>query len=88
MTAAHDTLFHYNPGQDEATQRGRGKNVRTLASYVLGCDDGSYARPPGAVGDLGAVFYPTPGERGDPFTAIIGVRATVARAGGARSAPE
>ena len=52
MTAAHDTLFHYNPGQDEATQRGRGKNVRTLASYVLGCDDGSYARPNGAVGYL------------------------------------
>ena len=59
MTAAHDTLFHYNPGQDEATQRGRGKNVRTLASYVLGCDDGSYARPGGAVGYLAAVFHPT-----------------------------
>ena len=83
MTAAHDTLFHYNPGQDEATQRGRGKNVRTLASYVLGCDDGSYARPNGAVGYLAAVFYPTQGESGDPFTAIIGVSATVDRAGGA-----
>lgn len=83
MTAAHDTLFHYNPGQDEATQRGRGKNVRTLASYVLGCDDGSYARPNGAVGYLGAVFYPTQGESGEPFTAIIGVSATVDRAGGA-----
>ena len=82
MTAAHDTLFHYNPGQDEATQRGRGKNVRTLASYVLGCDDGSYARPNGAVGYLAAVFYPTQGESGDPFTAIIGVSATVDRAGG------
>ena len=64
MTAAHDTLFHYNPGQDEATQRGRGKNVRTLASYVLGCDDGSYARPNGAVGYLAAVFHPTVGADG------------------------
>src|SRR5690606_19871243 len=44
MTAAHDNLFNYNPGQDETTQRGRGgKQVRTLASYVLGCDDGAYA---------------------------------------------
>ncbi|MEQ3761442.1 MAG: ATP-binding protein, partial [Alcanivorax sp.] len=81
MTAAHDTLFHYNPGQDEATQRGRGKNVRTLASYVLGCDDGSYARPNGAVGYLAAVFHPTTGESGEPFTAIIGVSASVDRAG-------
>ena len=81
MTAAHDTLFHYNPGQDEATQRGRGKNVRTLASYVLGCDDGSYARPDGAVGYLAAVFHPTQGETGEPFTAIIGVSASIDRAG-------
>jgi len=81
MTAAHDTLFHYNPGQDEATQRGRGKNVRTLASYVLGCDDGSYARPVGAVGYLAAVFHPTQGESGEAFTAIIGVSASIDRAG-------
>lgn len=81
MTAAHDTLFHYNPGQDEATQRGRGKNVRTLASYVLGCDDGSYARPNGAVGYLAAVFHPTQGESGEAFTAIIGVSASIDRAG-------
>ncbi|MFY9179577.1 MAG: SbcC/MukB-like Walker B domain-containing protein [Venatoribacter sp.] len=81
MTAAHDTLFHYNPGQDEATQRGRGKNVRTLASYVLGCDDGSYARPNGAIGYLAAVFHPTQGESGEPFTAVIGVNASIDRAG-------
>ena len=81
MTAAHDTLFHYNPGQDEATQRGRGKNVRTLASYVLGCDDGSYARPQGAVGYLAAVFHPTQGESGEPFTAVIGVSASIDKAG-------
>lgn len=81
MTAAHDTLFHFNPGQDEATQRGRGKNVRTLASYVLGCDDGSYARPNGAIGYLGAVFHPTKGETGEAFTAVIGVSASIDRAG-------
>lgn len=81
MTAAHDNLFNYNPGQDEATQRGRGKQVRTLASYVLGCDDGSYARPGGANGYLAAVFHPTQGESGQPFTAIIGVSAFIDKAG-------
>ncbi len=75
MTAAHDNLFHYNPGQDEASQRGRGKQVRTLASYVLGCDDGSYARPFDCDGYLAAVFHPTKGEDAEPFTAVIGMRA-------------
>jgi energy-coupling factor transporter ATP-binding protein EcfA2 len=82
MTAAHDGLFHFNPGQDESTQRGRGgKTVRTLASYVLGCDDGSYARPDGADGYLAGLFHPTPGESGSPFVALIGVRALLDRAG-------
>ncbi len=77
MTAAHENLFQYNPGQDETTQRGRGgKHVRTLASYVLGCDDGSYARPDDATdGYLAAIFHPTKGETAEPFTAIIAIRA-------------
>ncbi|VAW95856.1 FIG00979822: hypothetical protein [hydrothermal vent metagenome] len=78
MTAAHENLFQYNPGQDETTQRGRGgKRVRTLASYVLGCDDGSYARPShdNTDGYLAAIFHPTKGETAEPFTAIIGIRA-------------
>jgi len=76
MTAAHDNLFHFNPGQDESSQRGRGgKLVRTLASYVLGCDDGAYARPQGCDGYLAAVFHPTQGEGAEPFSALIGMRA-------------
>ncbi|MCG6969399.1 MAG: hypothetical protein LJE85_06490 [Gammaproteobacteria bacterium] len=76
MTAAHENLFQYNPGQDETTQRGRGgKRVRTLGSYVLGCDDGSYARLDATDGYLAAVFHPTQGESAEPFTALIGVRA-------------
>ncbi|HEY7775880.1 MAG TPA: ATP-binding protein, partial [Kineobactrum sp.] len=60
MTAAHDNLFNYNPGQDETTQRGRGgKQVRTLASYILGCDDGAYARPWDSDGYIAGVFHPT-----------------------------
>lgn len=76
MTAAHENLFHYNPGQEETTQRGRGgKRVRTLASYVLGCDDGSYARTQMTDGYIAAVFHPTQGETAESFTAIVAVRA-------------
>lgn len=83
MTAAHETLFQYNPGQDETTQRGRGgKRVRTISSYVLGCDDGSYARLDPTDGYLAAVFHPNEGESADPFTAIIAVRAWLDVAGG------
>lgn len=82
MTAAHENLFHYNPGQEETTQRGRGgRRVRTLASYVLGCDDGSYARLEPTEGYLAAVFHPTREEAGETFTAVIGVRAWLDQSG-------
>ncbi|MFA5678044.1 MAG: SbcC/MukB-like Walker B domain-containing protein [Pseudomonas sp.] len=87
MTAAHDNLYNYNPGQDETTQRGRsGKQVRTLASYVLGCDDGTYARPFTSDGYIAGVFHPTQGESAEPFTAVIGVRAHIDNAGSSRQA--
>lgn len=83
MTAAHENLFQYNPGQDETTQRGRGgKRVRTIASYVLGCDDGSYSRLDPTDGYLAAIFYPNEGESAEPFTAIIAVRAWLDQTGG------
>ena len=87
MTAAHDNLFNYNPGQDETTQRGRGgKQVRTLASYVLGCDDGAFARPWDSDGYIAGVFHPTRGESAEAFTAVIGVRAHLDAAGSSRQA--
>src|SRR6185503_3812330 len=82
MTAAHESLFHYNPGQEESTQRGRGgKRVRTLASYVLGCDDGSYARTAATDGYIAAVFHSTPGETAEPFTALVAARAYLDQSG-------
>ncbi len=87
MTAAHDTLFSYNPGQEETSQRGRsGKQMRTLESYVLGCDDGSYARPWVTDGYIAAVFHPTEGEGSEPFTAIIANRAYLETVGSQRQA--
>ncbi|MBL4783434.1 MAG: hypothetical protein JKX92_14445 [Porticoccaceae bacterium] len=87
MTAAHENLFTYNPGQDETTQRGRGgKQVRTLASYVLGCDDGSYARPQACDGYVAGVFHPTEGEAGEVFSAVMCVRAHLDAASANRQA--
>lgn len=82
MTAAHENLFHYNPGQEETTQRGRGgKRVRTLASYVLGCDDGSYARVHPTDGYVAATFHATTGETAAPFTAVVAARAWLDQSG-------
>lgn len=87
MTAAYENLFNYNPGQDETTQKGRGgKQVRTLASYVLGCDDGSYARLQPTDGYLAASFIPGVGEQGEAFSALMGVRAHLDSAGNQRQA--
>ena len=87
MTAAHENLFTYNPGQDETTQKGRGgKQVRTLASYILGCDDGSYARLNPTDGYVAGVFHPTEGESGDVFTAVMCVRARLDNASAMRQA--
>jgi hypothetical protein len=87
MTGVHENLFMYNPGQDETTQRGRGgKQVRTLASYVLGCDDGSYSRPRVTDGYVACVFHPTQGEVGERFTVVMCVRASLDSAGSQRQA--
>lgn len=87
MTAAHENLFNFNPGQDETTQRGRGgKNVRTLPSYVLGCDDGSYARLRPTDGYVAGIFHPTDGETSSKFTAIMCIRASLDSAGTTRQA--
>ncbi|PVZ72544.1 ATP-binding protein [Pelagibaculum spongiae] len=88
MTAAKSSLFNFNPGQEETTQRGRSKQVRTLASYVLGCDDGSFGRTSQTNGYLAAVFDATQGEEDGSFTAIIAIRADIERVGERKVARE
>lgn len=87
MTAAHENLFAFNPGQDETTQKGRGgKQVRTLASYLLGCDDGSYARTGTHDGYVAGVFCPTEGEDSEPFTAVMAMRGHLEKSGTVKQA--
>ena len=88
MTAARDTFYKFNPGQDESSQRGRyGKVPRTLASYVLGADRNKLARPTSAHGYVALVFRTTAGVEadGDPFTALIGVSADLGTDGKRRA---
>ncbi|KJS30317.1 MAG: hypothetical protein VR64_16565 [Desulfatitalea sp. BRH_c12] len=88
LTGTTAGLFQYNPGQEEATQQSRVKEVRTLASYILGCDDASYARPQGAHGYLFANWVPEMGDKSQPFTALIGASAYLDSAGNKRTAKE
>ncbi|MCP4746821.1 MAG: AAA family ATPase [Desulfobacteraceae bacterium] len=88
LTGATSGLFQYNPGQQETTQKSRTKLSRTLASYILGCDDGYYSRPNGAHGYIISNWRPEDNERSEPFTAVIGVSAYLDKAGSARTAKE
>lgn len=87
MTAAHQNIYSYNPGQDETTQTSRGgKSKRTLWSYIVGAEDNLFARPYGAHGYVAAVFKPDSGEEGKPFTAVIGAAARLDGSGERRQA--
>lgn len=87
MTAAHQNLFSYNPGQDETNQGTRnGKTKRTLWSYIVGAEDNLFARPEGAHGYIAAVFKPSEGEQGKDFTALIGAAARIDGSGDRRLA--
>lgn len=87
MTAAHQNIFSYNPGQDETTQGARnGKTKRTLASYIVGAEDNLFARPDGAHGYVAAVFKPSEGETGKGLTALVAVAARVDGSGTRRQA--
>lgn len=87
MTAAHQNIFSYNPGQDETTQTARnGKTKRTLWSYIVGAEDNLFARPGGAHGYVAAVFKPDGSEDGKTFTALISAAARVEGSGNRRQA--
>jgi energy-coupling factor transporter ATP-binding protein EcfA2 len=88
LTGTTAGLFQYNPGQEEATQQSRVKEVRTLASYILGCDDASYSRPHGAHGYLFANWVPEMGEKSRPFSVLMGASAYLDAAGSKRTAKE
>ena len=86
LTATKNGLFRYNPGQDESSQQSRNKTHRTLGSYILGCDDQAFSRPHLTDGYVALCWQPDDGEQGWPFTAVLGARAQVVKAGEVRRA--
>ena len=86
MTAARSGFYHFNPGQDESSQNSKKKQHRTLASYALGCDDGSYARTGTQDSIVGLNFSPAPNESGEVFCAMLVVRASLLGVGNLRHA--
>lgn len=88
MTATLHGLFHYNPGQDESSQQSKKKEHRTLASYVLGCDDGAWARTRVSDAFIVINWSPNPGESGKIFCCIAAARAHLEVTGTKRKANE
>lgn len=83
MTAAHQGIVAYNPGQEEVQQgQRRGKSKRTLESFVVGAEYSRFSRPDGAQGYMAAVFRPSANDgAAKVFTALVGVAARVDGAG-------
>lgn len=89
MTAAKKGLYQYNAGQDEVSQSSRKRKGRSLASYVLGCDEERYARLNPCSGYIIGNFSPSPEDQGTgPFCAVIGVSAELEVTGKQRDARE
>lgn len=87
MTAVHQHIFSFNPGQDETSQSTRnGKTKRSIWSYIAGAEDNLFARPNGAHGYVGLVFKPSEGESGTGFSALVGAAARIDGVGGRRQA--
>ncbi len=89
MTAAKKGLYQYNAGQDEVSQSSRKRKGRSLASYVLGCDEERYARVNPCSGYIIGNFSPSPEDQGTgPFCAVIGASAELEVTGKQRDARE
>lgn len=88
MTAAHQSIVAYNPGQEEVQQgQRRGKTKRTLESFIVGAEYSKFSRPDGAQAYLAAVFRPDKGDSlARPFTALVAASARVEGTGERRSA--
>lgn len=88
MTAAHQGIVAYNPGQEEVQQgQRRGKSKRTLESFVVGAEYSRFSRPSGAQGYIAAVFRPGANDgEAKTFTALVGVAARVDGTGERREA--
>lgn len=71
MGAALKNIIVYNAGQDEAQNKKRGKEYRTLEGYISGEDQFRFARPKGCTGVVALTFQSSENETKRLFTAIL-----------------
>lgn len=74
MTGGKDNLTLYNAGQDEAQNKKRNKEYRTLEGYCVGEDRFKFARPNGTITTIAITFY-TKDKK--PFTALINIKVSM-----------
>ena len=77
MTGAKKNIVLYNAGQDEAQNKKRDKEYRTVEGYFLGEDRFKFARPDGCVSTIAVVFESSKKEKKKIFTALISAYSTL-----------
>ena len=71
MTANKKGIVQYNAGQDEAQNKKRDKEYRTLQGYFSGEDRFKFSRPNGCRSTIALSFKSTKNEEKSLFTALI-----------------
>lgn len=74
MTGGKANLTLYNAGQDEAQNRQRNKEYRTLEGYCVGEDRFKFARPNGCTTTIAVTFHT---KNRKLFTALINVKVSM-----------
>ncbi len=71
MTANKKGIVQYNAGQDEAQNKKRNKEYRTIQGYFAGEDRFKFSRPNGCRSTIAVCFQSTKGEDIANFSALI-----------------
>ena len=71
MTASKNGIVKYNAGQDEAQNKKRNKEYRTLQGYFAGEDRFKFSRPTGCRSTIALTFQNSPKEEEACFSALI-----------------
>ncbi len=77
MTANKKGLVQYNAGQDEAQNKKRNKEYRTIQGYFAGEDRFKFSRPNGCRSTIALTFQSTKDEDKALFSALIAMFFTV-----------
>lgn len=71
MTASKNGIVKYNAGQDEAQNKKRNKEYRTIQGYFAGEDRFKFSRPNGCRSTIALTFQSSSHEEQGKFTALV-----------------